>query len=141
MTYASFALLSFGIFLAAFFPKQWLVEAIFASPGLYETIDATTDRRHWVNERLRLARPNKTVDLTFDDITIAFASAIGTSSMRISGFAGFAMATKGFFLIPDTGISLYVPRAAVERSDAYDLLVNSLRSAVAARSDIQNTNG
>jgi hypothetical protein len=61
--------------------------------------------------------------------------------MRISGFAGFAMATKGFFLIPDTGISLYVPRAAVERSDAYDLLVNSLRSAVAARSDIQNTNG
>jgi len=139
--YASFALLGFGAFLAAFFPKHWLVGAIFASLGLYETIDAATDRRRWVNERLRLARPEKTVDLTFDDTTIASASVIGTSSILISGFAGFATASNGFFLIPDTGFSLYVPRTSVEPSDVYDLLVDSLRSAVAARSDIQNTNG
>lgn len=139
--YASLALLVFGIFLAAFFPKQWLVGAIFASLGLYETIDSATDRRRWVNERLSLARSEKTVDLTFDDTTIASASAIGTSSMLISGFAGFTTATKGFFLIPDTGISLYVPRTSVEPSDAYDLLVDSLRSAVTARSDSQTTIG
>ena len=138
--YASFALLGFGIFLAAFFPKQWLVGAIFASLGLYETIDAATDRRRWINERLRLARPEKTVDLTFDDSTIVFASAIGTSSMLISGFAGFATASNGFFLYSDTGISLYVPRAAVEPSDVYDLLVDSLRSAVTVRTDSRNIN-
>ena len=139
--YASFALLGFGIFLAAFFPKQWLVGAIFASLGLYETIDAATDRRRWINERLRLARPEKTVDLTFDDSTIVSASAIGTSSMLISGFAGFATASNGFFLYSDTGISLYVPRAAVEPSDVYDLLVDSLSSAVTAKSVSLDTNG
>ena len=132
--YASVALLGFGIILAAFFPRQWLVGAIFATLGLYETIDAATDRRRWVNERLRLARLEKTVDLTFDDTTVASASVIGTSSILISGFAGFATASNGFFLIPDTGISLYVPRAAVEPSDVYDQLVDSLRSAVTARS-------
>ena len=139
--YASFILLGFGVTLAVCFPQQWLVGAIFASIGLYETIDAATYRHRWVNERLRLARPEKTVDLTFNDTAVASASAIGTSSILISGFAGFTTATKGFFLIPDTGISLYVPRAAVEPPDVYDTLVDSLRSAVKARHESQNTNG
>jgi hypothetical protein len=61
--------------------------------------------------------------------------------MLISRFVGFAAGTNGFFLIPDTGVSLYVPRIAVEPSSIYEKLVQSLCLAVENGSKSQNAGG
>lgn len=139
--YASLALLAAGVMMAVAFPRHWLVGAVFAMFGVYETISALTHRRRWISERLLLARADKTVDLTFDDTSVASVSANGKSTMLISRFVGFATGTNGFFLIPDTGISLYVPRPAVEPASVYDTLVLRLCSAVEKGSESQNASG
>ncbi|MEI7700721.1 MAG: hypothetical protein WCK86_13060 [Planctomycetia bacterium] len=139
--YASFALLAAGVMMAVASPRHWLVGAVFAMFGVYETISALTYRRRWIGERLLLARADKTVDLTFDETSVASASANGKSTMLISGFVGFVAGTKGFFLIPDTGIFLYVPRPAVEPASVYDTLVHCLCLAVQKGSESQTASG
>ncbi|MFO0978388.1 MAG: hypothetical protein U0996_18425 [Planctomycetaceae bacterium] len=139
--YASLALLAAGVMMGVAFPRHWLVGAVFAMFGVYETISALTHRRRWISERLLLARVDKAVDLTFDETSVASASANGTSTMLISRFVGFATGTNGFFLIPDTGISLYVPRPAVEPASVYETLVHSLCLAIEKGSESQKTSG
>jgi hypothetical protein len=139
--YASFVLLSAGVMMAIASPRHWLVGAVFAMFGVYEMISALTHRRRWISERLLLARDDKTVDLTFDETTVASVSADGKSTMLVSRFVGFAAGTNGFFLIPDTGISLYVPRTAVEPADVYDELLHRLCLAIEEGSKSQNASG
>jgi len=43
---------------------------------------------------------------------------------------GFTRGSNGFFLIPDTGISLYIPRTAIGPAAAYDTLMLVLPLAV-----------
>jgi len=139
--YASLALLAAGVIMAVASPRQWLVGAVFATFGVYETISAVTHRRRWISERLRLTRVDKTVDLTFDETSVTSVSANAKSTMLISRFVGFAAGTNGFFLIPDTGILLYVPRPSVEPSSVYDTLARSLCIAVENGSESQNAGG
>lgn len=139
--YFAVAMLAAGIGMVIIHRQHWLVGAVIAAFGAYETVSAITHRRRWLNERLLLARHDKTADLSFDETSVASTSANGTSTMLVSRFMGFAAATNGFFLIPDTGISLYVPRAAVEPADAYEELVSMLSSAVANSMDASNADG
>jgi hypothetical protein len=139
--YASFALLAAGVMMAIASPRHWLVGAVFAMAGVYETISALTHRRRWIRKRLLLARPDKTVELAFDETSVASASANGKSTMLISRFVGLAPGTNGFFLVLDTGISLYVPRPAVEPADVYDTLVQTLCLAVEKGSESRNASG
>ena len=139
--YASLTLLAAGLIMAVAAPRQWLVGAVFATFGVYETVSAVTYRRRWISERLLLARADKTVDLTFDETSVASVSVNGKSIMLFSGFVGFAAGTNGFFLIQDTGNSLYVPRLAVEPSSVYETLVQRLCLAVRNGSESQKAGG
>ena len=69
-------------------------------------------------------------DLRFDDETLTSTSAIGTSELHVRGFRDFTVGSQGFFLVPDTGVSIYVPRVAVAPSDLYSELVDMLTSSV-----------
>ena len=82
--YASLTLLAAGVIMAVASPRQWLVGAVFATFGVYETISAVTHRRRWISERLLLTRADKTVDLTFDETSVTSVSANGKSTMLIS---------------------------------------------------------
>ncbi len=121
-----------GMTMAIAFRNQWLVGALFASAGVYEFLMAATSRRRWVNERVATVRHDKTVDLQFDADSLISTSANGSATMRFSGFTGFAAASKGFFLIPDTGVSIYVPRATIDPSDSYSTLLELLGSKINA---------
>ncbi len=123
-------LIAFGLMMVFTFPRQWLVGALFASAGVYEFTMAATHKRRWVNARVSAVRDDKTVDLQFDTDTLTSTSANGTGTMRLSGFTGFICASHGFFLIPDTGVSIYVPRASIEPTDSYFTLIELLSSTV-----------
>ena len=125
---ASIALviLFWGIALAVRYPQQWLVGALISCYGTYNFSTAITHKRRWVDARIASAGDDKSVDLWFDSETLTSVSANGISSMRLSGFLGFTPASDGFFLIPDTGVSIYVPRAAIEPCSSYPKLIELL---------------
>ena len=124
------ALTSFGLVMALTFQHQWLVGALFASAGIYEFVMAATHKYRWVNARVSTVRDDKTVHLEFDEDSLTSTSANGTGTMRLAGFTGFTRASHGFFLIPDTGVSIYVPRATIDPTDSYSALIELLTSTV-----------
>lgn len=129
------ALIVFGLVLAVLYAEQWLVGALFASAGVYEFAKAATDKRRWVRARVATVSDGKTVELEFDGDTLTSASPLGTATMRLEAFAEFVPASHGFFLVPDTGVSLYVPRASIHPADGYPALLESLSRTVARSSD------
>ena len=116
--------------MAIAFRNQWLVGALFASAGVYEFVMAATHKLRWVNARVSTDRNDKTVDLQFDSDSLTSTSVNGSAKMRLSGFIGFTLASNGFFLIPDTGVSIYVPRAAIDPCDSYSSLIELLTSRI-----------
>ena len=124
------ALTLFGLTMSIMFRHQWLVGFLFASAGIYEFVMAATHKRRWVNARASTIRSDKTVDLSFDTETLTSLSMNGSATMQLAAFIGFTPASQGFFLIPDTGGSIYVPRATICPSEAYSSLVELLASKV-----------
>jgi len=124
------ALTLFGARVALMFRDQWLVGAIFGSAGVYEFVMAATDKRRCVNARISTVRDDKSVDFEFDSDSLTTKSANGTATMRLSGFIGFTPASEGFFLIPDTGVSIYIPRATIDPFDSYPSLIELLSSMI-----------
>ena len=137
-TWFAFALASFGLVLALTFQHQWLVGALFAVAGFYELVMAASHKHRWVNARVSTVRDDKSVFLQFDEDSLTSTSANGAGKMRLAGFTGFTAASHGFFLIPDTGVSIYVPRATIEPKDSYSALLELLSSTVGAN---RNPNG
>lgn len=129
------ALTSFGVTMAITFRDHWLVGALFASAGVYEFVMAATHRRRWVNARVATVRGDKSADLQFDADSLTSTSANGSAKMCLSGFIGFTAASKGFFLVPDTGVSIYVPRATIDPSDSYSSLIELLGCRITASRD------
>jgi hypothetical protein len=91
---------------------------------------AATHKRRWVNARVSTTGDDKSVDLAFDSDSFTSTSTNGSATMRLAGFVGFTPASQGFFLIPDTGVSIYVPRATIDPSDSYSALVELLASNI-----------
>ena len=120
----------FGLTIAIAFRHQWLVGALFATAGIYEMVMAATHKRRWVKARVSTVRDDKAVDLKFDSDSLTSSSKNGSSTMRLAGFVGFTLASKGFFLIPDSGVTIYVPRAIIDPSDSYSALIELLASTI-----------
>src|SRR5690606_2480822 len=84
-----------------------------------EFVMAATHKHRSVNARVSTAGDDKSVNLAFDSESVTPTPTNGTATIKLAGFAGFTPASRGFFLIPDTGVSLYVPRATINPSDSY----------------------
>lgn len=128
------ALTVFGIWLALAFQHQWLVGALFASAGVYEVAMVATHKGRWLNARVSTVQDDKSVKLKFDSAKLTSSSKNGAGEMLLSGFAGFTAASHGFFLVPYTGVSIYVPEATIDPSDSYPELVQLLSKTVGQRS-------
>ena len=121
--YFSLALLAFGVIMALAFPAKWLVGVIFACIGVYELIEALTHKTRWVNARVKATRENKTVEMQLSESELTTTSSVARGTIQICAFSDIIPATDGVFLIPDSGVSIYIPAATVEPTDAFRPLV------------------
>lgn len=121
----SVALLAFGVFLALAFPANWLVGVIFACAGVYELIEALTHKSRWINARVKMTRENKTVDMQLSETELTTTSSVAHGTIQIEAFFDIIPASDGVFLIPDSGVSIYIPAATVEPGDAFRRLVDA----------------
>ena len=119
------ALVAFGIIMALAFPAKWFVGVIFACIGVYELVEALTHKSRWVNARVKATRENKTVEMQLSESELTSTSSVAHGTMLIEAFSDIIPATDGVFLIPDSGVSIYIPAATVEPNDAFRLLVDA----------------
>ena len=130
--FLSLALLAFGVIMTSAFPAQWLVGALFVCAGIYELIDALTHKSRWVNARVKATRENKTVDMQLSETELTTTSSVEHGTIQIDAFSDIIAAPDGVFLIPESGVSIYIPAATVKPTDAFRPLVDAW---MAARSD------
>ena len=125
----SVALLVFGIVMAIVFPHQWLVGSLFACAGVYELIEALTHRSRWINARVESTRDNKTVEMQLSEHELTISSSVATGTVQLTAFNDIVPATNGVFLIPESGVSIYIPASTVEPRDAFLPLVDAWTAA------------
>ena len=127
--YLSLGLLVFGVVLALTFPTNWLFGVVFACAGVYELIEALTHKSRWINARVKATRENKTVELQLSETEITTTSSVAQGTIQIDGFSDIVPVSVGVFLIPESGVSIYIPAATVEPTDAFRPLVDAWMAA------------
>jgi hypothetical protein len=129
----SLVLLCLGITMAISFMHQWLVGVLFASAGLYELIEALTHKSRWITARVKATRDNKTVEMHLSEHELTTSSSVATGTVQLSAFTDIIPATNGVFLIPESGVSIYIPAATVEPRDSFHSLVDAWVAARGGR--------
>ncbi len=129
--YLSLALLAFGVIFARTVPANLLVGVVFSCLGVYELTEALTHKSRWINARVKATRSNKTVDMQLSETELTMTSSVAHGTIQIGALSDIIPASDGVFLIPDSGVSIYIPAATVEPSDAFRPLVDAW---IAARS-------
>lgn len=116
----------FGVGLSYGFREQWMFGGFVTVAGVVELIASLTHKRRWINGCLQATCTGKTVEIEFTNESLNSSSRNGTSSLRISAFDSIVPATNGFFLIPDSGVSIYIPQNSIDPPDAYQALIQFL---------------
>ena len=127
--YLSLALLAFGVIMALAFPTKWIVGVIFTCVGVYELVESLTHKSRWVNARVKATCENKTVEMQLSESELTTTSSVAHGTIQIEAFSDIIPATDGVFLIPDSGVSIFIPAATVEPTDAFRPLVDAWMAA------------
>ena len=115
--------------MALAFPTKWIVGVIFTCVGVYELVEALTHKSRWVNARVKATRENKTVEMQLSESELTTTSSVAHGTIQIEAFSDIIPATDGVFLIPDSGVSIFIPAATVEPTDAFRPLVDAWMAA------------
>ena len=67
------------------------------------------DRMRWFRRRRAAPQFGKEMEIRFSDGGVAMSGPIAQSTCEWAHFAGMTKGTKGLFLVPETGLIIYVP--------------------------------
>ena len=123
--YLSLTLLTLGVIMAFAFPAQRPIGVLLTFGGIYEWIDALTHKPRWINARIKATRENKTVDMQLSETALIATTSFQHSTIQIEAFAEIIPAANDVFLIPESGVSIYIPAVCVEPADALRPLVDA----------------
>jgi hypothetical protein len=119
-----------GVVIAITLQRTWFAGVVIAGAGIYELVVSATYKRRWVNARLPKQRDYQSVQFEFHPDSISSTSENGSGTMQLAGLAGFTAASHGFFLMPQMGVSLYIPRDSILPEESYSTLIQLLASKV-----------
>ena len=129
----AFAITFAGAAISWFVPGHRFLGIAVSLGGMYHLYEALTHRRRWVADRLKDLPPDKVLDVSFHSERIDMETPNSSSRLSVAALTGVEATPNGLFLIPQTGVSIYIPRASIEPSDAFSPLVESLDSAIRRR--------
>ena len=89
--------------------------------GIFHLIDALTYRSRWIKKRLA-AGGSKAGQFEFHDDRIHIHSDSSEGHFLLSGFVEFTPSDHGIFLIPQKGLSFYIPWQSIEPPEALPLV-------------------
>jgi len=98
--------------------------------GLYQVYEALTHRKRWMADRLKDLPPDKILKISFHPEYIEMETPNSSSRLNIAALSDVVATPNGVFLIPQTGVSIYIPRASIDPSDAFSPLIESLVTVI-----------
>ena len=119
-----------GVAVLWIFPHQRLFGLFVLFGGLYQVYEALTHRKRWMADRLKELPPDKIPKISFHPEHIEMETPNSSSRLNIAALSDVVATPNGIFLIPQTGVSIYIPRASIDPSDAFLLLIESLVTAI-----------
>ena len=102
------------------------VGVIAVGAGLYHAYEALTHRSRWIKDRLNGLPPDKVVTISFHTESMNTETPNSSATLRYDAIARVVGTPNGIFILPQTGVSIYVPRACVEPTDAFTPLLEHL---------------
>lgn len=123
---ASFLLVT--VIAAILLPQQRALAIAFVLIAVVNCVDACSHRWRWIRERLKSQSREKQINLLFNDDDVAIQTPNSNGSMRYTAFINVTMAPDGIFLVPDTGISIFVPRSAFQSDDDFRRVADTVKA-------------
>jgi len=119
-----------GVAVLWIFPHQRLFGLFVLFGGLYQIYEVLTHRKRWLADRLKDLPPDKILKISFHPEHIEMETPNSSSRLNIAALSDVVATPNGVFLIPQTGVSIYIPRASIDPSDAFLPLIESLVTAI-----------
>lgn len=116
------------------FPQHRPIAGGLLAVAVLNLIDASTHRLRWVRKRLASVAVDKTAKLTFADDQIHISTPNSDGTIAYNGFGVVSIAPNGIFLVPDSGVSIFVPDTSFASADEFGRVCSKLAEHVAQRS-------
>lgn len=95
--------------------------------AVFNVVDTCSHRWRWIREQLKTQSREKHVDLVFNDDDVAIRTPNSNGTMRYTAFTNVTVAPDGIFMVPDTGVSIFVPRTAFDSDDDFQRVADTVR--------------
>ena len=112
-------------------PLHRPIAGAFLVVAILNLIDALTHRMRWVRQRLSSVAVDKSATLTFTDDNIEISTANSDGTMTYDGFGVVSITPGGIFLVPDSGVSIFVPNDSFVDADTFTMVCSKLAEHVA----------
>lgn len=89
--------------------------------------DACSHRWRWIRERIKTQSREKHVDLVFNDDHVVIRTPNSKGTIRYTAFTNVTITPGGIFLMPDTGVSVFVPRTAFASHEDFQRVAETVR--------------
>ena len=98
--------------------------------GCFYSIDAITYRHRWLKARLRDLSPGKTMHVRFGDDELHIQTPNSSSNVKFKAFSKVVGTPSGVFLIPQTGVSIYLRRSAFQPKESFPEVIDLLERSI-----------
>lgn len=99
--------------------------------AILNLIDASTHRLRWIRQRLASVAVDKTAQLTFAEDRIHIKTPNSEGTIAYDGFGVVSITPNGIFLVPDSGVSIFVPDSSFDNADEFGWVCSKLAEHVA----------
>jgi hypothetical protein len=123
------ALLFFGVGLYYYNtnPNLRVIPIFFIIAGIYELFKSYYSRKKWLSERVKSNILNKEIILTFNEENIKHEGPFFNGTLKWEGIKSWILTDNGLFLIPENGISIYIPKNSFSTSDEINQVINKIK--------------
>lgn len=105
-----------------------IIPLIFFFFGLYEFYDYYKIKRNWLKARREEGITDESVTLRFKGDEIEHSGPYAKGVIKWNGFKCIQVTDNGLFLIPQKGISIYLPKYCFSNEDEMKSILNKFKS-------------
>jgi len=94
----------------------------------FNVVDVATHRWRWMRKRLKTQAREKRVELVFRDEDVVVKTTHSHGTMQYSTFTDVTLTPAGIFMVPDTGVLVFVPRHGFDSDSDFQRVADTLRT-------------
>ena len=97
---------------------------IFIFLGIYELVKFYSEKRKWINNRLKSNIVGKNFEVEFTDDHMVHSGPFSNGKISWDGFKNLIETQKGIFLKQENGISIYLSKENFKNRSEIDFILN-----------------